>query len=490
MAKYKPPGHFRSVEAFEQYLHAIDPELSCAKELAGADGPLGQPITVYGRKVGNRFAVQPMEGWDATLDGMPTEHTLRRWRHFGTSGAKLIWGGEAFAVQFDGRANPNQLFLNPNTDTKAGLASLLDEIKTGHEAIGESTDDLLVGLQLTHSGRFSRPDKNGPQPRLPQHNPVLSEKYALHDPTPLLCDAELETIGENFVRAAALAQQVGFDFVDVKCCHGYLLHELLGATARNGVYGGSFDNRTRLFRKIVDGIRAECPGLHIGVRISINDVFPFIKDDRTGIGVPDGMEKHIPYHLGFGVNPENPLEFDDHEPHQFLELLRLLDIRLVNITIGSPYWCPHIQRPATYPPSDGYLPPEDPLLSVSRHLQAVRRCKQAFPDITFVGSGYSYLQEFLAYVAQAEVAAGHVDFVGVGRMMLCYPEFPRDVLACDKLRTKKLCRTFSDCTTAPRNNMISGCYPLDAHYKQLPQAVELRVIKKAMKSPTSRKTQT
>ena len=202
------------------------------------------------------------------------------------------------------------------------------------------------------------------------------------------------------------------------------------------------------------------------------------------------MENHIPYHLGFGVNPETPLEFDDNEPHRFLELLRSMEIRLVNITIGSPYLCPHIQRPATYPPSDGYLPPEDPLLSVSRHLQAVRRCKQAFPDITFVGSGYSYLQEFLPYVAQAEVEAGHVDFVGLGRLMLCYPEFPRDILAGNKLSTKKLCRTFSDCTTAPRNNMISGCYPLDNHYKQLPQAVELRVIKKELKSPASRKKQT
>ncbi len=482
MARFTPPGHFRSVEAFEDYLHALDPELLCAHELTGADGPLGQPIQVYDRQVGNRFAAHPMEGWDGTLEGLPTEPTLRRWRNFGASGAKLIWGGEAYAVQFDGRANPNQLFLNPTVDSKVGLASLLAEINAGHASIGESTDDLLVGLQLTHSGRFARPDASGSQPKLPQHNPVLSKMYSVADTTPLLTDTELETIGENFVRTAALAQDVGFDFVDVKCCHGYLLHEMLSATARAGRYGGSFENRTRLFRRIVDGIRAECPGLHLGVRVSIHDIFPFVKDKESGIGVPGGMEDHVPYNLGFGIDPESPLDFDENEPYQFIELLRSLDIRLINITLGSPYWCPHLQRPATYPPSDGYQPPEDPLLSVARHLHAVRRCKETFPEMLFVGTGYSYLQEFIPHIAQAEVAASHVDFVGLGRLLLSYPEFPRDVLAGNPLQHKKLCRTFSDCTTAPRHHMISGCFPLDPYYKKMPQAIELRGIKQTLKS--------
>lgn len=488
MTRYTPPGHIRSVEAFAACLRALDPEVDCATKLLGGDGPLGQPISVYGRTVGNRFAVQPMEGWDAAPDGLPSEHTLRRWRHFGESGAKLIWGGEAFAVQYEGRANPNQLFLNPDADIEQGLRSLLDEISTGHAAIGETTDDLLIGLQLTHSGRFSRPDASGPKPRIVQHHPVLADKYGLAGDLPLVTDTELKKIGESFVRAAELAQRVGFDFVDVKCCHGYLLHELLGAHTRSGPYGGSFENRTRLFRRIVEGIRTECPGLAIAVRISITDVYPFTLNEATGLGEPQDIDKHKPYRYGFGVQPDAPLEPDFHEPMRFLELLRSLDIRLVNITIGSPYYCPHVQRPARYPPSDGYLPPEDPLRSVVRHLNAVRTCKRAFPDLVFVGSGYSYLQEYLPHVAQAQVGAGHVDFIGLGRMILPYPQFPRDVLSGAQLRKKKLCRTFSDCTTAPRNAMISGCYPLDAHYKQLPQATELRLIKKAHKTPVRRST--
>ena len=488
MARYTPPGHIRSVEAFAEYLRAIDPEVCCAEKLLGGDGPLGQPIGVYGRTVGNRFAVQPMEGWDAAPDGLPSEHTLRRWYHFGESGAKLIWGGEAFAVQRDGRANPNQLFLNPDADVEQGLRSLLDEISKGHAAIGEKQDDLLIGLQLTHSGRFARPDASGPKPRIVQHHPVLAETYCLDASVPLVTDSELESIGESFVRAAALAQRVGFDFVDVKCCHGYLLHELLGAHTRSGPYGGSFENRTRLFRRIVEGIRAECPGLAIAVRVSITDVYPFTLNEATGVGEPQGIDEHKPYRHGFGVQPNAPLEPDFDEPMRFLELLRSLDIRLVNITIGSPYYCPHLQRPATYPPSDGYQPPEDPLRSVVRHLNAVRICKQAFPDMVFVGSGYTYLQEYLPYVAQAQVGAGHADFIGLGRMVLSYPKFPRDVLSSAELHKNKLCRTFSDCTTAPRNAMISGCYPLDSHYKQLPQAAQLRVIKKALKNSLRQST--
>ena len=166
------------------------------------------------------------------------------------------------------------------------------------------------------------------------------------------------------------------------------------------------------------------------------------------------------------------------EPFAFLEMVRDLGITLVSLTFGSPYYCPHVQRPATYPPSDGYLPPEDPLASVCRHLRLTRRCKAAFPELVLVGAGYTYLQEYIAHVAQHEVRAGHVDLVGLGRLVLVYPELPADVLAGRPLQVKRLCRTFSDCTTAPRNGMVSGCYPLDPHYKSRPEAAELRVIKK------------
>ena len=240
--------------------------------------------------------------------------------------------------------------------------------------------------------------------------------------------------------------------------------------------------RTRLFERIVAGIRAACPGLVIAVRVSIGDIYPFSANPDTGLGEPRAWEEHTPFEHGFGIRRDDPRELDLDEPMRFLALLESLDIGLVNITLGSPYYCPHLQRPAAYPPSDGYLPPEDPLERVAQHLRAVRACKARFPALCLVGTGYSYLQEWLAHVAQHEVAAGHVDFVGLGRMVLSYPELPRDVLAGHQLDHRRICRTLSDCTTAPRNGLLSGCFPLDPYYKARPEAVELQRAKKARRS--------
>ena len=468
--KFTSPGKLASADEMRAALQAIDESLGCDSELLGADGPLGRSIEIDGRRIGNRFAVHPMEGWDAAADGMPSEHTLRRWRRFGQSGAKLIWGGEAFAVQPDGRANPRQLCLHPGADSEAGLTALLAALQQAHRDAGFSTDDLLTGLQLTHSGRFCDPTAAGRAPRIAFHHPVLEERYPLDPSIKVLTDAELESIAESFIRAARLAERVGFGFVDVKCCHGYLLHELLAARSREGKYGGSFENRTRLFVSIVNGIRSACPNLMIAVRVSITDLYPHDADPDTGEGAPLGMDANIPYRDGFGIDPQSPLNPDFDEPIKFLDLLRSLDIKLVNITIGSPYWCPHIQRPAAYPPSDGYLPPEDPLCGVAAHLKAVRICKQALADLILLGSGYSYLQGYLPNVAQYEIGRGHVDFVGLGRMILSYPEMPADVLRGAALDRKRICRTFSDCTTGPRHGIISGCYPLDEHYRNSPEA--------------------
>lgn len=478
---FTPLGRLKSIEAFRDYLHQCDAEFGCDAELEGAAGPLGESIQIMHpdgstRTIGNRFCIQPMEGWDGTSDGAPSENTLRRWRRFGQSGAKLVWGGEAFAVQFDGRANPNQLFLNPDQDNHANLALLLGELHAQHRAAFGTIDDLVVGLQLTHSARFSRP--RGPmEPRLAEVNPVLAAKYDLPPGTHVLADEELHEIRDNMIQAARVAQEVGFDFVDVKACHGYLIHELLGARTREGDYGGSFENRTRFFREVVEGIRSECPGLLLGSRISITDLYPFVADPDGGRGVPLALEANLPWMHGFGVAPENPLEPDWTEPIAFLELAKSLGVSIVNLTVGSPYYCPHFQRPAAYPPSDGYLPPRDPLLDVLGQLRTVRSIKARMPDLPLVGSGYSYLQEWLPLLAQHEVRHGHVDLVGLGRSMLSYHDLPSDVLSGRELDKKRFCRTFSDCTTGPRNGMISGCYPLDDHYKKMPQAQEIRVLR-------------
>lgn len=478
-------GSLRDVERFREVLCTLGLNIPCDTHLlAGSESPLAAPLVRNGIRIGNRIAIHPMEGWDGTLDGNPTEKTLRRWRRFGASGAKLIWGGEAVAVRHDGRANPNQLVIGP--ETKRGLDQLRRALIEEHRGAVGSDDGLIIGLQLTHSGRYSVPDsKDRPQPRILYHHPILDRKMGLPDDFPLLTDEEVEEIIEEFPSAARLARELGFDFVDVKHCHGYLGHEFLSAHTREGRYGGSFENRTRFLRDVVAGIRSEAPGLGIGVRISAFDAVPYRPDPATsspgklGPGIPEPHEHLIPYRWGFGVNPLNPTESELSEPVRFLALLEELEIPLVNVSAGSPYYNPHIQRPALYPPSDGYQPPEDPLLGVARQMEVARQLKRRFPGLIHVGTAYSYLQEFLPHVAQAAIREGWVDVVGLGRMVLTYPEILRHVLQGRSIERKRICRTFSDCTTAPRNGLPSGCYPLDAYYKDSELAGRLRALKEA-----------
>ena len=478
MAKthYKRVAQLRSPEDFRAYLEKIGADLDFDEEVeSGPDAPLAQPLDYRGKTLSNRFAVLPMEGWDAEKDGRPSDLVKRRWQHFGQSGAKMIWGCEAVAVRHDGRANPLQLTFKPEyLDAFIALRELL---VSAHEERFGGSDDLLIGLQLTHSGRFCRPNhKKQMEPHILYHHPLLDRKFHLADDKPLMTDGEIDQLIEDFVAATGLVRQAGFDFVDVKHCHGYLGHEFLTAMDREGKYGGSFENRTRFLREIVAGIRADVPGLDIGVRLSAFDFMPF-RPGEDGTGEPDTYSPNgYPYAFG-GDSSGTGIDLD--EPRQFLNLLQALDIQLVCVTGGSPYYTPHIQRPALFPPSDGYTPQEDPLLGVARQIQVTAELKKSHPDLIMIGSGYSYLQEWLPNVAQNVIRTGRADFVGLGRMILSYPEMAADVLAGNPLQRKRICRTFSDCTTAPRNNIVSGCYPLDDFYKNRPEYDELQAAKKA-----------
>jgi 2,4-dienoyl-CoA reductase-like NADH-dependent reductase (Old Yellow Enzyme family) len=470
---YPRIASFKSHDAFTARLAALGLDLPSDEQLlAGAQSPLSSPIHVDHLDVGNRFCILPMEGWDGTTDGKPTELTRRRWRNFGISGAKWIWGGEAAAVRHDGRANPNQLVMNDAN--AADIESLKDELVAAHAERFGQTDDLLVGLQLTHSGRWAKPnEKTRPEPKTAQRNRALDRRLGIEDNSSMITDDDLSSLIETFVAAAVLAKKAGFAFVDVKHCHGYLGHELLSAVDRPGRFGGSFENRTRFLREIVSGIRSEAPGLKIGVRVSIFDYLPY-SSDNDQIGVPDDGDPR----LVFGSGPSG-LEINFDEPSQLMELMKQLGIKMVCTTAGSPYYNPHIQRPAYFPPSDGYGAPEDPLVGVARQIQATADLKRQHPELTFVGSGYTYLQDWLPNVAQAVVRAGMVDSVGLGRMVLSYPDLPADVIEGTSLTRKKVCRTFSDCTTAPRKGIISGCYPLDPFYKAMPEREELKAAKEA-----------
>lgn len=455
---YKRVAQLKTQEDFSAYTASLGISLDFDPEVDVS--ALAQTIHVHGRDIGNRFCILPMEGWDGSPDGHPTDLVRRRWQHFGQSGAKLIWGGEAVAVRHDGRANPNQLVINESTldDLRNLRLALVQE----HQQRYERTDDLLVGIQLTHSGRYSRPnDKKTHEPRIAYHHPLLDRRLGIQDDSLLFTDEALYALIEDFIHAAELAKAAGFDFVDIKHCHGYLGHELLTAIDREGDFGGSFENRTRFLREITAGIRARVPGLHIGVRLSAFDYMPF-KPGQDRIGVPESFSNRYDYAFG---GDGTGTGIDLSETRAFLSLLESLDIRLVCLTAGSPYYNPHIQRPALFPPSDGYQPPEDPLVGVARQINAAAQLKRDFPSLVLVGTGYSYLQDWLPNVASHVVRTGMVDSVGIGRMVLSYPEFPADVLSGAPLQRKRICRTFSDCTTAPRNGMVSGCYPLDPFYK-------------------------
>jgi 2,4-dienoyl-CoA reductase-like NADH-dependent reductase (Old Yellow Enzyme family) len=218
----------------------------------------------------------------------------------------------------------------------------------------------------------------------------------------------------------------------------------------------------------------------VGVRLSVFDSVPYITSRE--IGRPMEYDNLLPYRFGFGVSETDPLVSDLSEPTRLVGMLAELGVAMVNVSCGSPYYCPHLQRPAAFPPSDGYQPPEDPLVGVWRQIDAARRIKAAFRDVPIVGTGYSYLQDFVPHVAQGVVRAGWADFVGLGRMVLAYPELPADTLAGRPVARKRICRTFSDCTTAPRNGLASGCYPLDPYYKDLPESAELEAVKRRMRA--------
>ena len=431
------------------------------------------------RRVGNRFAVQPMEGWDGERDGRPSALTRRRWMNFARSGAKLIWGCEAVAVLPEARANPDQLLITEaNAATFAGVH---EEMVSAHRERFGSSEDLVIGLQLTHSGRFSRPhEKTKLEPVVAYHHPILDARFTASAAQEPVTDAEVARIIRAFATAARLADVAGFDFVDLKHCHGYLGHEFLSARTREGAYGGAFENRTRFLRELIAAVRDAAPGIEIGVRLSAFDSIPFVADPETQEGAPVEPPGGA-YRWGFGVDPDDPRRPDLTEAKLLLELLRSLGVHLVNVSGGSPYYSPHLQRPALFPPCDGYLPPEDPLAGAARLVTAAKDLKAAAPEMVIVSTGWTYFQEFLPHFAQAAVREGSTDFVGLGRMMLAYPTFAAEVLEKGQLNRKKICRTFSECTNGPRNGMVSGCFPLDAFYRARPEWPKLQELKARLK---------
>jgi NADPH2 dehydrogenase len=419
---------------------------------------LGRKVKVGPITLGNSMAIHPMEGCDGELNGDPGELTIRRYERFAAGGAKLIWF-EATAVREDGRANARQLWLHDgNIDV---YKSLLTKILQIHKERFGTIDDLIIPVQLTHSGRYSYPKRI-----IAYHNPLIDAKTATPASQAPISDEELEQLEDVFLAAAKRAWQAGFRAIDLKVTHGYLLSELMGAKTRPGRYGGSLENRTRFIRNVIEKVKAAFNGeMLIAMRLGCFDSVPYKFDPASKLGVP--LPYETPYPYGWGVNPEDPLSEDLTEVKQAIGWFKEWGVQLLNVSIGCPYYNPHIGRPFEKPDEGNYEMPEHPLTGVDRHFRISGELQQTFPDLPMVGTGYSWLQIYALNAAAHNIEAGRIQLFGLGRGTLSYPDFAVDALEKGVLDEIRVCKTLTYCTFLmrqkdhPLGQFPAGCPPFD-----------------------------
>jgi NADPH-dependent glutamate synthase beta subunit-like oxidoreductase/2,4-dienoyl-CoA reductase-like NADH-dependent reductase (Old Yellow Enzyme family) len=426
-------------------------ELTAEIARRGYDLPADEDVSVlttpvaFGRlEVPNRLAVQPMEGCDGTPDGEPGELTFRRYNRFAAGGAGLVWW-EATAVVPEGRANPRQLWLHEGSVEAFG-EMLRQARAAARESVGHEP---VCVVQLTHSGRYSRP-RGRPEPIIAHHSPVLDPTHDLPPDYPLISDEELDALQQSYVRAAELAAQAGFDAVDIKSCHRYLISELLASHTREGSrYGGSYENRTRFLRETAAKVRAAVGDrVEVTCRLNVYDAI----EHPYGWGVAEGG-REAPAGRGVGA--------DLSEPLRLVGELEQLGFGGVNATAGNPYFNPHVNRPADWMIAQWPEPPEDPLTGVDRMVRLVRQVQESRSELTVVGSGYSWLRHYVPPFAAAAVRRGWVSIVGLGRGALAYPDFAKDILASGGMDRHKVCVACSSCTQMMRDGQVSGCVVRD-----------------------------
>lgn len=410
---------------------------------------LAEPVRAGGLVIPNSLAIHPMEGCDGDSQGRPGRLTLRRYERFAAGGAGLIWG-EATAVVPEGRANPRQLWIHEGSrDGFAGMVRMMRQAAAG--SMGPDHKPVLV-LQLTHSGRYSKPEGKAhpiiPQrdpyrdPLVPQQVPSADAASRIPDDWPLVTDEYLDALQDAYVAAARIAFDVGFDAVDIKSCHGYLINELFACHNRDGKYGGSFENRTRFVLEVVDKIHAE-----LGEDAAIT----------TRLGIYDA----IPYPYGWAVDKKDYTRPDLAEPKKLIGLLRQRDVRMVNVTVANPYFNPHVGRPFNEAIVGGYEEPEHPLVGVNRLISLTAAIQRDFPDVAIVGTGYSWLRTMFANVAAANKAKGRTTLVGAGRMAFAYPDFAKDIITKGHMLPEKVCVACSACTQIMRDRGMAGCVVRD-----------------------------
>lgn len=386
---------------------------------------LTAPLSIKDKTIMNRMMIQPLEGFDANPDGTPSELTLRRYTRFAKGGAGVIWV-ESYAVRKDGKSNPRQLFIS--SENLNEFKKFTDMIRSSYEGEGSP----YIVLQITHSGRSSRPNGK-PEPIVAFDNPYIPKPDCR-----TITDEELEELENDFVNNALLAKEGGFDAVDIKACHGYIINELLAAHLREGIYGGSFENRVRFIINIIDKIRKSVD-IEIAVRMNAYDA--------------------IPYPYGWGVDKSDSKKIDLTEPKKLVQMLVERGVSLINISCANGGYTPHIVRPYDKGP---YIPDEHQLAGVFRMLNISREIQQSFPDAIIAASGLSWLREFAPYIAAGCISAGWFKIAGFGRQALAYPDFPKDIIHNGGMKREKCCITCGKCNELLKMDTNAGCVVKDS----------------------------
>lgn len=383
---------------------------------------INSEIEFNGVKASNRIVIQPMEGCDGNLDGSISDLTRRRYMRFAKSGAGIIWF-EAVAVCEQARANPRQLWLTEKT--AESFKNLLTEIK--ETCLKENGFSPIIIMQATHSGRYSKPH-GVPEPIIAYSN-ELFEKGKENLPYHIITDGECDEVIDMYSTSAKLASEVGFDGVDIKCCHGYLFDEFLSAYDRDGRYGGSLENRTALYFACIDAVKA---------KIS-NNMFV-----TTRLNAYDGF----PYPYGFGSDKNGNIDLS--ETKRVISVLEKKCIELINITLGNPYLIPSINRPFVGGTEDG-------MIGVKRAVDLTEDLQKTFPNIKFVMSALTYLGENAVDAAEECIEDGKCALVGFGRMSFAYPDFYKEYLKNSKLDKNKVCIKCGNCSKMMRAGGVAGC---------------------------------
>lgn len=432
-----PHGRFQFANraALERKIGALGLDIPLSDDIS----ILFSPVYLPGKTLLNRFVVLPMEGADADAAGNPSDLTLRRYKRFAEGGSGTIWF-EATSVAKEARSNPHQLWLRP--ETRSGFRRLVKETRlAAHRKFGHDHNLLLI-LQLTHSGRFSGPEGR-PAPIAAQRNPLLDAGMGLSSDLHLISDRELDSLQDRFVEAAGAAGEAGFDGVDIKACHGYLVSELLGARGRTvSRYGGGFENRIRFLVETSQKIRRKFPELFVTSRLSVFDA--------------------IPRPHGFGVDARDSERPDLGEPIDLIGKLVRLGYPLLGISLGIPALRSHYGRPYDQPLLGQDLPSEHPLVGIARWLRLTAEIQKTFPDLPVVGAGYSWLRRFFPLAAAAMVETEKATLIGLGRGALAYPEWVNDLAAKGVLESNRVCLTCSKCSQLLRAGTPVGCAVRDA----------------------------